>query len=175
MFAPRSHLPVLCMALILAMAACDSDGPTASTPQLAKGKGQGSPPSKLITVTPVYTSFPSPLDLEGGSFSYDIDITNGHQEAAEIWVDVRLEQGGLLTDPATSRRLDTFHVDCGLADGVLPRNSTCHMTRTGSATNTSDGFGTLVVGSATMATFWYQGYSNPVRLGFTYRGVNLTQ
>jgi hypothetical protein len=178
MFASRPYLPALCMALILGMAACEADGPTASTSPALKGKGQGSPPSKLISASPDYTSFPSPLVLAGGSFSYAIDLVNGHQEAAEIWVDVRIEQGGTITEPAASRRLDTFHVNCGLGDGVLPRNSTCHMTRSGSVSNSADGSGTLAAGTASttaIATYWYQGFSNPVRLGFTFRGVNLTQ
>lgn len=176
MFASRPYLPALCMALILGMAACESDGPTASTSPALKGKGQGSPPSKIITASPDYTSFPSPLVLEGGRFNYNIDIANGHQQTSEVWVELRLEQGGTFTAPNKSRRLDTFHVSCGLGDGVLPRNATCHMTRSGLASNAADGFGTLVASAGTdtwIATYWYQGFDNPVQLGFTFRGVSL--
>jgi len=162
--------------LILGAAGCESQGQTAANTPDLKGKGNGSPPSKLLTVSPDYSSFPSPLVLEGGSFSYDLDIVNGHQETGEVWVEVRVEQGGTFTAPAAWRQLDSFHASCGLGDGVVPRNSTCPMTRTGSVSNSAPGFGTLVPSNGTdtwIATYWYQGFAAPVRLGFTFRGITL--
>jgi hypothetical protein len=176
---PRARSPLhalIAAALSLGAIGCEADGPTATTTPDLKGKGNGSPPSKLLSVSPDYASFPSPLVLEGGSFTYNLDIVNGHQETAEVWVEMRVEQGGTFTAPAASRRLDSFHASCGLGDGVVPRNSVCPMTRTGSVSNSAPGFGTLVPGDATntwIATYWYKGFDTPEQLGFTFRGMAL--
>jgi len=173
--APSPLHALIATALILGAVGCESDSPTAATPDFKRG-GNGSPPSKLLNVSPDYSSFPSPLVLEGGSFTYGLEITNGHREAEDVWVEIRVEQGGTFTAPAVWRQLDSFHSNCGLGDGVVPRNSVCPMNRTGSVSNSAPGSGTLVPSTGTntwLATYWYRGFDAPERIGFTFRGITL--